>query len=86
MTDPIPPPRRTTLEITKVLKPKPLTNWRKAFRALSDVIEDLTNEFPSTFCNRCPALSTCREDHNSDENRCRRVLGKWAGQNYKEKP
>lgn len=60
----------------KPTEPKPPTDWKRAFKKLSDEIEGDWD------CLRCPAFDICRDDKNSDENRCRRCLGKWARRNF----
>jgi hypothetical protein len=54
-------------------------DWEKAFKRLSDAVDN------ECLCGHCPALKLCNEDHNSNTNRCRRVLRKWAKANYEVK-
>jgi len=55
--------------------PKPPTDWKKALKKLADALDK-----KSDYCLQmdCPAADICDQDRNSDENRCRRCIVKWA--------
>ena len=63
--------------------PKPV-DWKRALKKLADAIDVDCLKGRASFCvdGICPASEICMMDVNSDENRCRRMLTKWARENF----